>query len=201
MRTLGCEPRQLVAQSRRSPSKVSSAPSPECHPGEGATLCKASFATATVPCLFFKLPPYDLIYYDSYAFQQLRLHFRTGLSSPGFRTEKVRRGAAGRRGTLNTARSHACLCGPGFMCIVPLQAWCRHADIVAPLPYEREVQKHGVLAHCTSSPVLPLPPAPTEDTGELVGMRAPQAQDGQRSVELKKHLLSTLCVPRGRLLG
>lgn len=42
-----------------------------------------------MPFLFFKLPPYDLIYDDPYAFQQLRLHFRIRLSSRGFKTEKV----------------------------------------------------------------------------------------------------------------
>ena len=43
------------------------------------------------PCLtpfflFFKLPLYSLIYGDPYTFQQLHLHFRIRLSSPGFKT-------------------------------------------------------------------------------------------------------------------
>lgn len=77
-----------------------------------------------LPFFFFFLnfpsPPPSLIYYDPYAFQQLWLHFRIWLSSPEFKTDKVGRGAAGRRGTLTTALSPVRLCGPGCVHILSL---------------------------------------------------------------------------------
>lgn len=59
-----------------------------------------------MPFLFFKLPPYDLIYDDPNAFQQLRLHFRIRLSSRGFKTEKVVVGGGGWKGGLQEGEGH-----------------------------------------------------------------------------------------------
>lgn len=86
-----------VAQSQRSPSKVSLALQPRVSPRRRSHTVK-TFAATTMPDLFsfLKTPLYSLIYSDPYTFQQLQLHFRIRLSSPEFKPKRSEGGGYGK---------------------------------------------------------------------------------------------------------